>query len=124
MGRAKAKPIGTIAARPPTAAPRLLSARWRGRAGRQPTRRTVQRIEHQGFLLLLTAVTLAFAWVLYPFYGAALWAVVVAVLFAPVFPRLLQSMDGRPSLAAAVPRPHLLSLVILPPTMVSGLLAH
>jgi hypothetical protein len=33
----------------------------------------VQRIEHQGFLLLLVAVTLAFAWVLLPFYGAVLW---------------------------------------------------
>jgi predicted PurR-regulated permease PerM len=79
MGRAKAKPISTVA-RPP----------WK------PTSETpVQRIEHQGFLLLLTAVTLAFAWVLYPFYGAVLWAVVVAVLFAPVHRRLLQSMQGQ-----------------------------
>src|SRR5712675_92660 len=96
MGRAKAKPIGTIAARPPTAAPRLLPARWRGRAGRQPTRRAVQRIEHRGFLLLLTAVTLAFAWVLYPFYGAVLWAVVVAVLFAPVHRAAIDAGQAKP----------------------------
>ena len=44
----------------------------------------MRRIEHQGFLLLLVAVTLAFAWVLQPFYGAVLWAIVVAVIFAPV----------------------------------------
>src|SRR4051812_18471009 len=119
MGRAKAKPIGTIAARPPTAAPGLLPARWRGRAGRQPTRRTVQRIEHQGFLLLLTAVTLAFAWVLYPFYGAVLWAVVVAVLFAPVHRRLLQSMQGKPSLAAAVTVLIIIAMVILPLAMIA-----
>src|ERR1041385_5594338 len=124
MGRAKAKPIGTIAARPPTAAPRLLPARWRGRAGRQPTRRAVQRIEHQGFLLLLTAVTLAFAWVLYPFYGAVLWAVVVAVLFAPVHRRLLQSMPGRPSLAAAVTVLIIIAIVILPLAMIAASLVQ
>src|SRR3954471_951117 len=124
MGRAKAKPIGAIAARPPTAAPGLLPARWRGRSGRQPTRRTVQRIEHQGFLLLLTAVTLAFAWVLYPFYGAVLWAVVVAVLFAPIHRRLLQSMPGRPSLAAAVTVLIIIAMVILPLAMIAASLVQ
>jgi predicted PurR-regulated permease PerM len=79
----------------------------------------VQRIEHQGFLLLLTAVTLAFAWVLYPFYGAVLWAVVVAVLFAPVHRRLLQSMQGRPSLAAAVTVLIIIAMVILPLAMIA-----
>jgi predicted PurR-regulated permease PerM len=79
----------------------------------------VQRIEHQGFLLLLTAVTLAFAWVLYPFYGAVLWAIVVAVLFAPVYRRLLQSMQGRPSLAAAVTVLIIIAMVILPLAMIA-----
>ena len=74
----------------------------------------MQKIEHQGFLLLLTAVTLAFAWVLYPFYGAVLWAIVVAVLFAPVYRRLLQSMQGRPSLAAALTVLIIIAMVILP----------
>jgi predicted PurR-regulated permease PerM len=124
MGRAKAKPIGAIAARPPTAAPGLLPARWRGRSGRQPTRRTLQKIEHQGFLLLLTAVSLAFAWVLYPFYGAVLWAVVVAVLFAPVHRRLLQSMPGRPSLAAAVTVLIIIAMVILPLAMIAASLVQ
>ncbi len=83
------------------------------------TRRAVQKIEHQGFLLLLTAVTLGFAWVLYPFYGAVLWAVVVAVLFAPVYRRLLQSMPGRPSLAAAVTVLIIIAIVILPLAMIA-----
>jgi predicted PurR-regulated permease PerM len=79
----------------------------------------VQRIEHQGFLLLLAAVTLAFAWVLYPFYGAVLWAVVVAVLFAPVYRRLLQSMQGRANLAAAVTVLIIIAMVILPLAMIA-----
>ena len=62
----------------------------------------MQRIEHQGFLLLLVAVTLAFAWILQPFYGAVLWAVVVAVIFAPVYRKLLARMGDRRSLAAAI----------------------
>ena len=84
----------------------------------------MQRIEHQGFLLLLVAVTLAFAWVLYPFYGAVLWAVVVAVLFAPVYRRLLQSMQGRPSLAAAVTVLIIIAMVILPLTMIAASLVQ
>ena len=74
--------------------------------------------------MLLTAVTLAFAWVLYPFYGAVLWAVVVAVLFAPVYRRLLQSMQGRPSLAAAVTVLIIIAMVILPLAMVAASLAQ
>jgi predicted PurR-regulated permease PerM len=80
----------------------------------------VRRIEHQGFLLLLIVITLAFAWVvLRPFYGAVLWAIVVAVLFAPVYRRLLPSMHGRPSLAAAVTVLIIIAIVLLPLAMVA-----
>ncbi len=83
----------------------------------------MQLIEDRGFLLLLAAVTLAFAWVLYPFYGAVLWAVVVAVLFAPVYRRLLLSMPGRPSLASAITVLIIIAMVILPLTIVATSLA-
>jgi len=83
----------------------------------------VQRIEHQGFLLLLVAITLAFAWVLQPFYGAVLWAIVVAVLFAPVYRRLLAAMGDRRSLAAAVTVLIIIAIVILPLAMVATSLA-
>jgi predicted PurR-regulated permease PerM len=81
-------------------------------------------IAHRGFLLLLTAVTLAFAWVLYPFYGAVLWAVVVAVLFAPVHRRLLYAMPGRPNLAAALMVLIIIAMVILPLVLVAASLAQ
>src|SRR5438046_7561588 len=111
MSRATAKPISTL---------------WPGSGPPRPrtTRGAVQRIEHQGFLLLLTAVTLAFAWVLFPFYGAVLWAIVVAVLFAPVYRRLLQSMQGRPSLAAAVTVLIIIAMVILPLATIAASLAQ
>ena len=39
-------------------------------------------LEDKAFLLLLIAVSLAFAWILWPFYVAVFWAVVLAVLFS------------------------------------------
>jgi predicted PurR-regulated permease PerM len=83
----------------------------------------VHRIEHRGFLLLLVAVTLAFAWVLKPFYGAVLWAVVVAVLFAPVQRRLLVWTGERRSLASAITVLIIIAMVILPLTMIMSSLA-
>ena len=84
----------------------------------------MRRIENQTFLLLLVTVTLAFGWVLYPFYGAVLWAVVVAVLFAPVHRRLLQSMQGRPSLSAALTVLIIIAMVLLPLALIAASLAQ
>jgi len=84
----------------------------------------VQSIERRGFLLLLAAGTLAFAWVLYPFYGAILWAVVAAVIFAPIHRWLLQSMQGRSSLAAAVTVLIIIAMVLLPLALITASLAQ
>ena len=64
----------------------------------------VRRLENQSFLLLLVAVTLAFGWILAPFYGAILWAIVVAVIFAPLNRRLQRRMGGRPNPPPRRPR--------------------
>jgi predicted PurR-regulated permease PerM len=83
----------------------------------------VRRIEDQGFLLLLFVVTLAFAWILQPFYGAVLWAIVVAVIFAPVNAKLLTSMRGRPNLAASVTVLLVIAMVLLPLAIITTSLA-
>ena len=49
------------------------------------------------------AISLAFLWILWPFYGAVLWAVVVAILFMRVCRWLTVSMNGRRT-AAALPQ--------------------
>ncbi|MBR1271601.1 AI-2E family transporter [Bradyrhizobium sp. AUGA SZCCT0222] len=74
----------------------------------------MRKIENQCFLLLLVAVTLGFGWVLLPFYGAILWAIVVAVIFAPLNRRLQSRMRGGPNLAAAATVVIVLAMVILP----------
>lgn len=60
----------------------------------------MRTIENNSFLLLTIAISLAFAWILLPFYGAVLWGTVTAVLSAPLHRRLLKSMGQRRTLAA------------------------
>ena len=74
----------------------------------------MRRLEDQGFLLLLVAVTLAFGWILVPFYGAILWAVVAAVIFAPLNRRLQARTGGRPNLAAVATVLIVVAIVLLP----------
>ncbi|MCA6109437.1 AI-2E family transporter [Bradyrhizobium cenepequi] len=79
----------------------------------------MRRIEDQGFLLLLFVVTLAFAWILQPFYGAVLWAIVVAVIFAPVNRRILRSVGGRPTSAASITVLLIIAMVLLPLALIA-----
>jgi predicted PurR-regulated permease PerM len=80
----------------------------------------VRRLENQSFLLLLVAVTVAFAWILAPFYGAILWAIAVAVIFAPLNRRLQRRMGGRPNLAAAATVLIVIAMVILPLALIAA----
>ncbi len=80
----------------------------------------MRRLENQSFLLLLVAITLAFAWILKPFYGAILWAVVIAVLFAPLYRTLQGRMGGRPNLAAATTVLIVIAMVFLPLALITA----
>lgn len=84
----------------------------------------MRRLENQSFLLLLVAVTLAFAWILAPFYGAILWAIVVAVIFAPLNRRLQGRLGGRPNLAAAATVLIVIAMVILPLALIAASLVQ
>ena len=79
-------------------------------------------IENRTFLLLVIAVSLAFAWILWPFYGAIFWATVLAIVFAPLYRRLVRRMPQRRTLAALVTLGVILVLVILPSALITGLL--
>jgi predicted PurR-regulated permease PerM len=84
----------------------------------------VRRIEDRSVLLLLLAATVAFAWVLKPFYGVVLWAIVGAVIFAPLNRKLLRSTRGRANLAASITVLIIIAIVILPLVMIVVSLAH
>ncbi|WDF73835.1 AI-2E family transporter [Novosphingobium sp. KACC 22771] len=67
------------------------------------------------FLLgLVVAISLAFGWLVVPFWGAVLWAVIVAVLFDPLYQRLLRAMPGHPDRSAALVLLVVVAVVVLP----------
>jgi predicted PurR-regulated permease PerM len=71
-------------------------------------------IQAKTFLLLLVLVTVAFGWILMPFFGAIFWGAVLAILFAPFHRKVLARMNNRPVLAACATLSICLVLVILP----------
>ena len=71
-------------------------------------------LENKAFLLLLVAVTLAFGLILRPFYGAVFWGMVLAILFAPLYRRILQAMGGRSTWAALTTMALVMVVVVLP----------
>ncbi|MHA6194223.1 AI-2E family transporter [Pseudomonas wadenswilerensis] len=73
---------------------------------------------------LLVLVTLAFIWILLPYYGAVFWAVILGILFAPMQRRLIQRMGQRRNLAAGLTLLTCLVIVVLPVIIVSGLLVQ
>ena len=73
--------------------------------------------EDGALLVLLIAISLAFAWILWPFYAAILWAVVFATVFAPAHRRVLASMRQSPNLAALTTLLLIVTIVLLPLTL-------
>lgn len=70
------------------------------------------------FLILLAGVTIAFVWVLLPFWGALFWAVTLAVLFRPLERWLEERLGRRRNLSAALTVLAVILLAILPVTIV------
>jgi predicted PurR-regulated permease PerM len=81
-------------------------------------------LEDRAFLLLIVAVSLAFAWILWPFYGAVLWGTVLAIVFAPLYRRLSGCMRQRLTLAALATVTIIVVMVILPVTLIAALLLN
>jgi predicted PurR-regulated permease PerM len=75
-------------------------------------------------LLLLVAVSVALAWILLPFYGTILWGAIIALLFVPVYRRLLPRLDQRRNLAALLTLLVVLIIVVLPFALVTAALAR
>jgi predicted PurR-regulated permease PerM len=83
------------------------------------------QLQQRAFLLLLGLVTLAFFWLLLPFYGAVLWAVILATLFRPLQRALEVRLGRRRNLAAAISVLTCVVLVVVPVTLiVAGLIGQ
>ena len=74
--------------------------------------------EDRSFLILLAAISLAFGWVLWPFSGALLWATLLAIIFAPLYRRALETLPGRRNLAASFTVVVVIVMVLIPVAVV------
>mgnify|MGYP000392698613 FL=1 len=71
------------------------------------------RFEDRAFLLLLAGVSLAFLWMLRPFFDVIFWGIVIALLSTPVYDALQRRSMGR-NLAALTCVILSLVLIIVP----------
>ncbi len=81
-------------------------------------------LHNRALLILLVVVTVALGWILLPFYGTILWAIIIAMLFAPVNRRLFHRSHGRRNLAALLTLAIAFVVVVLPLVIVSFMLTH
>ncbi|UFZ06802.1 AI-2E family transporter [Bradyrhizobium ontarionense] len=84
----------------------------------------MRSFEDRVLLLLLVAISLTFGWILLPFYGAVLWGVIGAIVFAPLHRRLSRSIHERRGLAAVVVVLLVVLIVILPLSLIAASLAQ
>lgn len=80
-----------------------------------------QRVENGGLILLLALVTIGLALVVSSFASAMLWAALAAVLFQPLYRRLLERWPGRRNLAAAMTLLIITFAVIIPAFIIGSL---
>lgn len=76
------------------------------------------------FVVLLVIVSIAFVWLLLPFYGAVLWAVILALLFNPLLRWLERKLKGRRTLAAALSVLACICIVVIPGSFILASLAR
>lgn len=81
-------------------------------------------LQNRALAVLLTAVTIAFVWIMLPYYGAIFWAVILGILFAPLQRNLLIRFNRRRNLAAGVSLLICLLIAILPVIFTSALLVQ
>ncbi|MCO7520052.1 MULTISPECIES: AI-2E family transporter [unclassified Pseudomonas] len=81
-------------------------------------------LQNKALTVLLALVTLAFIWILLPYYGAIFWAVILAILFSPLQRQLLLRLGWRRNLVTAATLTICLVIAILPVIVISALLVQ
>lgn len=76
--------------------------------------------ENRAFIALVSVATLAFGWVLMPFLGAVFWAVVIAIVFNPLYGRLLRALNNRANLASLAAVLIVFLIVVVPLLLIAA----
>ncbi|EIZ78572.1 hypothetical protein WSK_2619 [Novosphingobium sp. Rr 2-17] len=84
----------------------------------QPRQRNFD-VEDAGFAALVVIVTLAFLWLLLPYFGAVLWGVVAAIMFQPLTAKLAERLGGRKNLATSLVLLGLVTVFVVPTILLS-----
>jgi predicted PurR-regulated permease PerM len=81
-------------------------------------------LQNKSLAVLLLLVTVAFIWILLPFYGAVFWAVILGILFAPLQRQLQQRFAWQRNLTSLCTLTICLVIAILPVIIISVLLVQ
>jgi len=81
-------------------------------------------LQNKSLLVLLVLVTVAFIWILLPFYGAVFWAVILGIVFAPLQRRLQLKFGWQRNLTTLCTLSICLVIAILPVIITSVLLVQ
>ena len=83
-----------------------------------------ETLQDKSLMVLLTLVSVAFVWILLPFYGAVFWAVILGILFAPLQHRLQLKFGWERNLTSLCTLSICLVIAILPVITISTLLVQ
>ncbi len=70
--------------------------------------------EDRNFIALVVAVTIAFAWIVWPYSAAVLWATILAVIFEPLHRRLQRRLQQWPNAAAGITLVGIVLIALVP----------
>ncbi len=86
----------------------------------EQARRT--RIEHGGFLIFLAAITGLLVFIGWPFLTPLFWAMLAAIMFQPLYRRVLRNMGGRRNRSAALTLLVITVAVVIPMMIIGGMI--
>jgi len=85
---------------------------------------TRQKIENGGLILFISLMTIGLALVIWSFLNALLWAALAALLFQPLYQRLLERFSGRRNTASAMTLLIITFAVIIPALTIGSLVVE
>jgi predicted PurR-regulated permease PerM len=81
-------------------------------------------LQYKTLMILLVLVTIAFIWIMLPFYGAVFWAVILGIIFAPLQRRLLARFGWKRNITSLCTLTICLIIAILPVIVISALMVQ
>ena len=83
-----------------------------------------ETLQDKSLTVLLGLVSIAFIWILLPFYGAVFWAVILGILFAPMQRRMQLKFGWQRNVTSLLTLSICLVIAILPVIILSVLLVQ